>query len=147
MATEFEYRGVKFELLDGEFRRYRGIPELANREEYFTVAKYNDNRLMLQHVRTDGEIVDYVKTLYENIPDFAFDYLMSVLNEHQNVMVCATYVALEDAMTSLVIYYDCDCESNQVDDIIAWMINNNDWAAENYRYTEVVKGHQKCVGT
>ena len=147
MATEFEYRGFEFELLDGEFRRYRDFPELANREEYLTVAKYNGNRILLQHVRTDGEIVDYVRTLFEKIPDFAFDYLMSVLNSHQNVTVCASYVAIEDAMTSFTIYYSCDCDSDQIDDIIAWMISNNDWAAENYRYTEVVDGHQKCVGT
>ena len=147
MATEFEYRGFDFELLDGEFRRYRDFPELANREEYLSVAKYNGNRILLQHVRTDGEIVDYVRTLFEKIPDFAFDYLMSVLNNHQGVMVCASYVAIEDAMTSFTIYYGCDCDSDQIDDIIAWMISNNDWAAENYRYTEVVDGHQKCVGT
>lgn len=147
MATEFEYRGFDFELLDGEFRRYRDFPELANREEYLSVAKYNGNRILLQHVRTDGEIVDYVRTLFEKIPDFAFDYLMSVLNNHQGVMVCASYVAIEDAMTSFTIYYGCDCDSDQIDDIIAWMISNNDWAAENYRYTEVVNGHQKCVGT
>ena len=147
MATEFEYRGFEFELLDGEFRRYRDFPELANREEYLTVAKYNGNRILLQHVRTDGEIVDYIRTLFEKIPDFAFDYLMSVLNSHQSVMVCAFYVAIEDAMTSFTIYYSCDCDSDQIDDIIAWMISNNDWAAENYRYTEVVDGHQKCVGT
>ena len=147
MTTKFEYRGYDFELLDGEFRRYRDIPKLENREEYYTVAKYNGNRLFLQHVRTDGKIVDYVRTLFENIPDFAFDYLISVLNSHQSVMVCASYVAIEDAMTSFTIYYGCDCDSNQIDDILAWMISNNDWAAENYRYTEVIDGHQKCVGT
>ena len=147
MTTKFEYRGFEFELLDGEFRRYRDFPELANREEYLTVAKYNGNRILLQHVRTDGKIVDYIRTLFENIPDFAFDYLMSVLNSHQNIMSCVSYVAIEDAMTSFTIYYGCDCDSDQIDDIIAWMISNNDWAAENYRYTEVVEGHQKCVGT
>ena len=147
MTTNFEYRGCDFELMDGEFRRYRDFPELANREEYLTVAKYNGNRILLQHVRTDGEIVDYVRMLFEKIPDFAFDYLMSVLNNHQSVMVCASYIAIEDAMTSFTIYHGCDCDSDQIDDIIAWMISNNDWAAENYRYTEVVDGHQKCVGT
>ena len=147
MTTKFEYRGFGFELLDGEYRRYRNRPGEPEHAEYLCVAKYKGNRLLLQHIRTDGEIVGFVETLFNNMPNFAFDYLMSVLDEHQKIIVRATYMTVEDSPTSFEIYYGCDCESDQIDDILAWMINNNDWAAENYRYTEVVNGHQKCVGT
>jgi hypothetical protein len=32
------------------------------------------------------------------------------------------------------------------DGILDWMYHHNDFAAETYRYTEVINGHQKCVG-
>lgn len=147
MATNFDHRGFEFELLDGEYRRYRNRPGEPEHAEYLCVAKYKGNKLLLQHVRTDGEIVDFVKTLFDNMPEVAFDYLMSVIDKQENVIARITYIAIEDAGTAFEIYYDCDCESDQVDAIIQWMLHNNDFAAETYRYTEVVNGHQKCVGT
>ena len=60
MSTVFNYQGFVFELLDGEFRRYRNNPGEADHEEYLCIAKYKSNRILTQHIRTDGEIVDYV---------------------------------------------------------------------------------------
>ena len=31
--------------------------------------------------------------------------------------------------------------------LIRWMFDHNDFSAENYRYTEIVGGHQRCVGS
>lgn len=147
MSVVFNYQGFAFELLDGEFRRYRNNSGEADHEEYLCVAKYKSNRILTQHIRTDGEIVDYVETLFSNLPEFAFEYLMEVLDKYTNVIVRATYVAMEDAITTFEIYYNCDCENDQIDSIINWMVQHNDFAAETYRYTEVLNGHQECVGT
>lgn len=147
MITNFENRGFEFEVLDGEYRRYRNRPGEPEHAEYLCVAKYNGNRILLHHVREDGEIVNFVQTIYDKLPDFAFNYLMNVLNEHQNVVARALYVAVPDSITGYEIYYDCDCNSDKVDDIIEWIATHNDFDAADYRYTEVVNGHQKCVGT
>lgn len=142
MTTKFTHRGFEFELLDGEYRRYTGVGD--KHAEYLCVAKYNNNRILIQYVDTTGVIVDFVQTLMDNILDMAFDYLMSVMNNKENILARATFVPATP--TSFEIYYDCDYSGDDIDGIIAWMLDHNDWAAESYRYTEVVNGHQKCVG-
>lgn len=139
---KFLYKKFEFELLDGEYRRYVGIQYKG--AEYLCVAKYNGNKILLQYVDTNGEIVDYVQTLMDNMPDMAFDYLVDVMNKQSNVLARATYIP--ESPTSFEIYYDCDYSKDDIDGIIDWMLDHNDWAAESYRYTEVVNGHQKCVG-
>lgn len=142
MTTKFKHRGFEFELLDGEYRRYVDVDGQC--ADYLCIAKYNDNKILLQYVDTTGAIVDFVQTLMDNMPDIAFDYLMSVMESKSNVLVRATFIPATP--TSFEIYYDCNYNEDDIDGIINWMLNNNDFAAETYRYTEVVGGHQKCVG-
>lgn len=146
MITYFEYCGYRFEVLEGEYRRYRNHSKEPEHSEYLCVAKYNGNRLLLQYVGTEDETVDFVETLFSRLPEFAFDYLMSVLDKYENILVRATYVSMEDAIASYEIYYDCDCLRDDIDSVLGWMISHNDFASETYRYTEIVNGHQKCVG-
>lgn len=142
MTTKFTHRGFEFELLDGEYRRY--VDADSKHAEYLCIAKYNNNRVLIQYIDTTGVIVNFVQTLMDNMPDMAFDYLMGVMKNSSHVLARATFIPA--APTSFEIYYDCDYTSDDIDGIIEWMLTHNDWAAETYRYTEVVNGHQKCVG-
>lgn len=142
MTTKFTHRGFEFELLDGEYRRYADVG--GEHAEYLCVAKYNGNRILVQYVDTTGVVVDFVQTLMDNMPDFAFDYLIGTMNRNNDVLARITFIPATP--TSFEIYYDCDYEGDDVDGIIDWMYQHNDFAAETYRYTEVINGHQKCVG-
>lgn len=142
MTTKFTHRGFEFELLDGEYRRYADVG--GEHAEYLCVAKYNDNRILVQYVDTTRMVVDFVQTLMDNMPDFAFDYLVGVMNNNSNVLARTTFVPATP--TSFEIYYNCDYVGDDIDGIIDWMHRHNDFAAETYRYTEVINGHQKCVG-
>lgn len=145
MVTKFEYREFEFDLLDGEYRRYRNMPGQPEQAEFLCIAKYKENQLLLQYIDSTGVPVNYVKTLFENIPDFAFEYLMNVLDKQTNILVRMTFVP--EAPTSFEIYYECDSCTDSIDETVRWMASHNDFASMEYRYTEVVNGHQKCVGT
>ena len=142
MTTKFMHRGFEFELLDGEYRRY--VDTDGKHAEYLCVAKYNRNRMLIQYVDTTSVITDYVQTVMDNLPEMAYDYLIDAMNKNLNVLARLTFIPATP--TSFEIYYDCDYDNDDIDGIIGWMLNNNDFAAEDYRYTEIVDGHQKCVG-
>lgn len=142
MTTKFTHRGFEFELLGGEYRKYVDVG--GEHAEYLCVAKYNGNKMLIQYVDTTGVIVDYVQTLMENVPDFAYNYLIDVMNKNSNILVRLTFIPA--APTSFEIYYHCDYDSEDIDGIVSWMGHHNDFAAESYRYTEIVNGHQKCIG-
>lgn len=143
MKMKFDNKEFDFELLEGEYRRY--VEEDGSRRgEYLCVGVNGVNRILFQYVDTIGEAVDFVQRVVENIPDFALEYLMGVLNQNNDILVRMTFVPAMP--TSFEIYYNCDCYDNDVNSIIKWMSENNDFAAAEYRYTEVANGHQKCVG-
>ena len=142
MTTKITHRGFEFEILTGEYRRYVDVN--GKHAEYLCIAKYNNNKILLQYIDTTGVVVDFVQTLMDNMPDVAFDYLMSVISNKDNILARATFIPATP--TSFEIYYDCDNDSDNIDEVIDWMRHHNDFAAETYRYTEIVNGHQRCVG-
>lgn len=142
MTTKFTHRGLEFELLDGEYRRY--VDDDGQHAEYLCIAKYNNNRILMQYIDTTGIVVDFVQTLMNNMPDFSFDYLLNVMSNNSNVLARATFIPATP--TGFEIYYDCDYVNDDISGIISWMSKHNDFAAETYRYTEIINGHQKCVG-
>lgn len=142
MTTKFTHRGFEFELFDGEYRRYADVG--GEHAEYLCVAKYNNSKILIQYIDTTGIVVDFVQTLIDNMPDFAFDYLINAMNKHSNVLARTTFIPATP--TGFEIYYNCDYVGDDIDGIIDWMYKHNDFAAETYRYTEIVDGHQRCVG-
>lgn len=143
MKLKLDNKEFDFELLDGEYRRY--VEDDGSRKgEYICVGVCGVNRIFFQYIDTTGEVVDFVQRIVDNIPDFALEYLMNVFDQNNDVLVRLTFVPV--VPTSFEIYYDCYCEGNDINTIIKWMGENNDFAATEYRYTEIVNGHQKCVG-
>ena len=143
MKLKFDNKEFDFELFEGEYRRYVETDGSRN-GEYLCLGVCGVNRIFFQYVDTTGEVVDFVQRIVDNIPGFALEYLMDVLDNNVDVLVRLTFIPV--LPTSFEIYYDCDCENNDVGSVIKWMGENNDFAATEYRYTEVVNGHQKCVG-
>ena len=140
---KMQFVNKEFELLDGEYRRY--VEEDGTRSaEYLCVGVCGENKILFQYINPTGEAMDFVQCIVDNIPDFALDYLTDVLDINNNVLVRLTFVPA--LPTSFEIYYSCDCENNDTWSIIKWMADHNDFAATEFRYTEIVNGHQKCVG-
>lgn len=138
-----QFANKEFNLFNGEYRRYTEGSDVQN-SEYLCVGVYGKIKVLFQYIDTTSEDVDFVQCIVNNIPEFALDYLVDILNTNTNMLIRLSFIPTMP--TSFEIYYDYDNESNDVDDIIKWMYENNDFAAMEYRYTEVVNGHQKCVG-
>lgn len=143
MKMQFNNKKIELELMDGEYRRYVDGDNTRS-GEYLCIGICGNNKILFQYIDTTGEAVDFVQRTVDNIPDFALDYLTDVLVKNSDILVRLTFVPV--LPTSFEIYYDCDYESNDMNGVIEWMANHNDFAATEFRYTEIVNGHQKCVG-
>jgi len=140
---KMQFINKEFELLDGEYRRY--VEEDGSQSgEYLCVGTCGTNKIFFQYLDTINEAADFIQRIVENIPDFALEYLTGVLNNNNNILVRLTFMPV--LPTAFEIYYDCTCTNNDVDSLIEWMGNNNDFAATEFRYTEVINGHQMCAG-
>lgn len=142
MKMQFNNKEIDVELLNGEYVRY--VDDDTQSAEYLCVGLYGNNRILFQYIDTTNESVDFVERVVENIPEFALDYLINALTNNDNILVRLTFMPV--LPTGFEIYYNYDCESNEVGDIIKWISENNDFAATEFRYTEIINGHQKCVG-
>lgn len=143
MKMNFADSELEYELLDGEYRRY--VEENGDEgAEYLCIGLFGSNKIFFQYIDTIKEPVDFVESVISNIPEFALDYLVNLLNETEDMLVRATFYP--GSPTGYEVYYNCDCESNEISNLIEWMANHNDFAAVEYRYTEIIDGHQKCIG-
>lgn len=140
MKIKFANNEFEGTLTNGEYRRYAD----EGYGEYLCVGIFGNNRVLFQYIDTMNEAVDYVQGVIDNIPDFAMDYLVNVLNENNDILIRLTLYP--QTPTGFEIYYNCQCEENDVQSLIAWMGEHNDFEAEEYRYTEIIDGHQKCIG-
>ena len=140
MKMEFANSGLEYELLDGEYRRYTE----EGYGEYLCVGVIGTNRVLFQYIDTKKESINFVQSLIDNIHDLAIDYLVSALEENDDLLIRLTLYP--GTPTSFEIYYNCDCERNDINSLIEWIGTHNDFAAKEYRYTEVKNGHQKYIG-
>lgn len=143
MATYFEHCGYKFEVLDGEYRSYP--LDMGFHADFFCLAKYGDNRILVHYIDTKNKSVDYTNIVFENIPGHVFEYLIDVLSKETNILVHASYVSVDGCVSKVDIYYDCDCSSNCIDDLLVWTFDHNDFEAETSRFTEIRNGHRKSI--
>jgi hypothetical protein len=84
MKMQLNNKEFNFELLDGEYRRY--VEEDGSRYgEYLCIGVCGANRVLFQYIDTIGESVDFVQQVIDNIPDFALEYLIDVLDKNINL--------------------------------------------------------------
>ena len=137
---ENKNRIENFELLSGEYYRYQGREE---DNEYICIGKCGGNTVFFEYLDTTGEVVNYVETIVENLPDIAYGYLMDVLSKHNGILVRIYYLPGETS--SYEIYYNYNGNSSEVFYLVDWMQEHNDFANMQYKYTQVIDGHQTCV--
>ena len=137
-----QFRNKELDLFNGEYRRYVEA-DGTHSGEYLCVGVHEQNRILFHYIDTTGEGADFVQRIIENIPDFALDYLIDVLDKNSNILVRLVFMPV--LPTSFEIYYDYSDAANDVDSIIGWISKHNDFAASEYRYTEVIDGHQQCI--
>ena len=140
MKMKFADSELEYELLDGEYRRYAD----EGYGEYLCVGLFDTNKMLFQYIDTTMEPVDFVQSVISNLPEFALYYLLNVLQTNNNMLIRLTFSP--ETPTGFEIYYDCSCQDNDINSIIEWISANNDFAAAEYRYTEVINGHQQCAG-
>ena len=140
MKMKFADSELEYELLNGEYRRYAD----EGYGEYLCVGLFDTNKVLFQYIDTAMESVDFVQSVISNLPEFAMYYLLNVLHTHSDTLIRLTFSP--ETPTGFEIYYNCSCRENDINSIIEWINANNDFAAEEYRYTEVINGHQQCAG-
>ncbi len=129
---------IEFELQNGTmFRFENGEPPY-----YCDIGIMNNGNRVLFYYTDCTEIVDYIDGVITHLPKFAAGYLETVLNNNKNVLVRLWYTPGSE-VSCFEIYYDADCESNDILEVISWMAKHNDFAAANYCYTAVRNGHQE----
>lgn len=142
MKMKFKNSNIEFELLNGEYHRLQ--QESGERICYYLcVGLCGKNKILFHYIDATQEALDYIQTIMNNLIDTAADYLDSVLQTNDNILVHMTLYPGEP--TGYEIYYDCDCDSNNISDIVSWMAEHNDFAAAEYNFTEIVDEHQKCI--
>ena len=142
MKMKFGNSNIEFDLLNGEYRK---LEEESGKMicYYLCVGLCGANRILFHYIDTTHEPIDFIQSIIDNLIDMALNYLDGVLNANDNVLVHMSLYPGES--TGYNIYYGCDCESNDINDLIAWMSNHNDFAAKEYNFTEIIDGHQQHI--
>ena len=90
MKMKFADSELEYELLNGEYRRYKEHNGNEN-AEYLCVGLFNTNKVLFQYIDTLNEPVDFVQSVISNIPEYAMDYLVGVLNKNNNIFIRLTF--------------------------------------------------------
>lgn len=130
---------TEFVLQNGTMRRYPG-----EAPDYLDVGVAENNNRILFYYSDASEIVDYIDTIIKNVPDIAVKYLDELFEKRTDILLRLWYTPGSE-MSCFEVYHNCTCESNELDDLIRYMASNNDFAAAQYRYTEVINGKQRPI--
>ena len=85
---KLQFANREFELLNGEYRRYTE-EDGTQGAEYLCVGIHGDNRILFQYIDTTRETVDFIQRVVENVPNFALEYLIDVLDKNNNKVYSA----------------------------------------------------------
>lgn len=134
---------LNIDLLEGEYHRF--VDDDGTRTNYYLCVGLNGtNKLLFHYIDVDGTPVDYVQTTIDNLPEVALNYLTRVIANNDNLIAHVNYYP--GWPTGFDLYYDSNCESNLIDDIVQWEKSHNDFAAKEYSYTEIINGKQRPIG-
>ena len=144
MKIKLSNSNIECKLLNGEYRKSEEKPG-EYKYYYRRVGICGSNRILFHYIDTTQKPTDYIQSIIDHLPDLAAEYLNRILQMYNNVLVHMTLYPGEP--TGYDIYYHCENETNTIFDLVEWMRTNNDFAAIEYNYTEIIDGHQKCINT
>lgn len=135
----FDFLGQSLTIINGETHRLRD--DLGNESEYY-VALGNclGHNILFNYTNIDNYDLDYISEIIMGIPEFASNYLLDVMQHNDNLLIYLTRYL--DVDSCYDIYYDFDGDDLSINGLVNWMQLNNDFAAVNYRYTEIKNGKQ-----
>lgn len=127
------------DVITGEVHRWRD--DDGNESAcYLALAECLGHNIVFNYTYVDNESVNYINEIINGLPVFASNYLLNVMENNSNLLIYITRFKNEDSCYD--IYYDFEEDDMSLDDVVNWMQLNNDFAAVNYRYTEIKNGKQ-----
>lgn len=134
-----DFFGQSLTISNGEIHRLRD--DLGNESIYYVALGHClGHHILFNYTKINNYDLDYVTEIISGVPKFASDYLLDVMQHNNNLLIYLTrYV---DTDSCYDIYYDFDSDDLSIDGLVNWMQLNNDFAAVNYRYTEIKNGKQ-----
>lgn len=139
MNEVVDFFGTPLNITNGEM--HRKIDEDDNVSAYYvTMGHCLGHTVLMCYTNIDDYNINYVDKIIDGIPKFASDYLLETMYGNNNLLIYMT--RYHNAESCYDIYYDFNGDYQSIDDIVAWMQLNNDFAMANYKYTEVKNGKQ-----
>lgn len=137
--STLNFLGESLSIVNGE--THRRIDDFGNMSAYYVAVGYcMGHTILFYYTNIDDYNTDYVNEIINGIPDFASNYLLNVMRNHNNLLVHLTRYPNADSCYD--IYYDFDGVDLSISELVNWMQFNNDFAAITYRYTEIKNGKQ-----
>ena len=114
-------------------------------DPYFVaIGTCGTHTILFHRMFEDGQIEDFIESITAGLYNFAEDYLDEVLTNNDNVLV--HWSRYRNTPSSYDIYYDFVYDGQPIEEILSWMQLNSDFAAIDYRFTEIKNGKQTAIG-
>lgn len=138
-----DFFGQSLHLITGETHRL--VNDLGQQTSYYiALAECLGHYILFCYTDMNDDSVNYVSEIIDGIPSFASNYLIDVMQNNNSLLIYITrYI---DSDSCYDIYYNFNGDDFSIDGLVNWMQLNNDFAAVNYRYTEIKDGKQTIPG-
>ena len=134
-----DFFGCQLRISNGEMHRLRDAS--GNESEYYVaLGSCLGHNIFFNYTCVNSYELDYIAEIINGLPEFASNYLLDVMQNNNNLLIYLTRYIDEDSCYD--IYYNFDGDDLSIDGLVNWMQLNNDFAAINYRYTEIKNGKQ-----
>lgn len=113
-------------------------------DPYFVaIGTCGTHTILFHRMFESDQIEDFIDSIITGLPSQAEDYLDEVLTTNDNVLV--HWSRYHNTPSAYDIYYDFTGDNQSIEEMLNWMQLNSDFAATNYRYTEIKDGKQTVI--
>jgi hypothetical protein len=134
-----DFFGQQLNIITGEV--HRQIDEFDQQSAYYiALAECMGHYVLFCYTDIHDYNNNYIAEIIDGTPSFASNYLVDTMQHNDNLLIYIT--RYRDADSCYDIYYDFNGDDLSIDGLVNWMQINNDFAAVNYRYTEIKDGKQ-----
>ena len=138
-----DFFGESLIISDGEIHRLRD--DYGNESSYYVaLGQCLGHNILFNYTNIVDYNMDYIFEIISGIPTFASNYLLDVMQHNDNLLIYITRYL--DVDSCYDIYYNFNGDDLSINGLVNWMQLNNDFAAVNYRYTEIKNGKQSIPG-